>query len=185
MSIKGSAVKATKEYVLKKHPDRYEEWLKKLSPQARNIISNPILATQWYPIEESVVEPTTTACDLFFDKLENAAWQMGEFSADQALSGIYKVFVLISTPQFIISRGAKVFQSYYKDSEIIIKDKSEEHVRLQIVKFPYPHEVMECRIAGWISGAIQKTGHKKIDVKITKSMTKGDPYTEIYSKWSK
>jgi hypothetical protein len=185
MSIKGSAVKATKEYILKKQPEHYDEWLKGLSKSARDILSNPILATEWYPIDQAVVGPTEVMSKMFFNSVKECAWELGRFSADQALSGIYKVFVLISTPQFILSRAAKVFQSYYKDSEIVIKEQSNTHVILQIKQFPYIHQIMEYRIAGWISGAIDKTGHKIIKVEVTKSMTKGEEQTEIHAEWTK
>jgi hypothetical protein len=184
MSIKGAAVKSTKEFIQKNHPEHYNNWLKGLSKASQDIISKPILATKWYPIDKAILEPTELTCKMFFNSVKEGAWELGRFSAEQGLSGIYKVFLLISSPQFIVSRAAKVFESYYENSEIEVKEESKSHVVLQINKFPTPDPIMDYRIAGWIQRALEKAGSKTVKVDIKKSLAKGDSCTEICTTWS-
>ena len=95
MKIKGTAVKTTPEYIKKFHPDKYNDWLSKLPPDSRQIMSQPIIATDWYPLTESVTIPTQVIAEMFFNHdEEKAARTLGGYSAETALKGVYKIFIM-------------------------------------------------------------------------------------------
>jgi hypothetical protein len=54
---------------------------------------------------------------------------------------------------------------------------------MQITKFPDMDRVLEIRIAGWMERAIEISGGKQPDIKITKSLTTGDPLSEFLATW--
>lgn len=109
MKVKGTVVNSVKKFVQKEIDGDFDVWMNKLSPKSKEIYSGTILATEWYPIQEGVVEPTRLIGELFYGgDIKKAAWLSGKFSAKDALTGIYKVFVLIATPQFIIRRGGRL-----------------------------------------------------------------------------
>ncbi len=167
MEIKGSAVKATPDYVKVNFLNRYHEWLKSLPPASRDIIEKPIYATTWYPLIESVIIPTQKVADLFFQGDYNkAAREVGRFSADIALKGIYKIFVRISSPQFVLSRASSIFSTYYQPAEIKVVESTDKKAVLQLEKFHIDEKLIMERIAGWIEHTLEITlkSPLKVDV---------------------
>lgn len=184
MYVKGTAVKSIQEYVQTRHSDKYTEWLRMLPEPSRNIMSKPIYVSDWYSIKDAALEPTIALGKLAFegDSIK-AAWETGRFSSESALNGVYKIFVKMATPQFIIGRSGKILPSYYDPSDIAVKETGPKHVILTISRLPSTHEVLEARISGWIQKALEVTGCKNVKIDPTKSMTKGDSITELKISW--
>lgn len=167
MEIKGTAVKATPDFVKANFINRYSEWVKSLPQTSREIIEKPIYATTWYPLIESVIIPTQKVADLFFEGDYNkAAREIGRFSADIALKGIYKIFVRISSPQFVLSRASSIFQTYYQPAEIKVVESADKKAVLQLEKFHIDEKLIMERIAGWIEHTLEITlkSPLKVDV---------------------
>jgi hypothetical protein len=183
MEIKGTALISLQEYVRKKHPDRFEEWLNSLPEPSRNIMASSILTNSWYPIQDAIIEPTKKICDLFYNGDIKGAWEAGRYSAEHALKGIYKIFVKIGSPEFILNKASRILPTYYKLSEmetVITKPKSSI---LRVTKFSKPSIYLDYRIGGWIEKALEISGCEGLSVKITKSLAKGDSVTEYLSEW--
>ncbi|MFP4061147.1 MAG: hypothetical protein ACOCXD_00450 [Bacteroidota bacterium] len=183
MEIKGTAVRSIGEYVKNNYPDRYQEWFSSLTPESQKIISSVITAG-WYPVKDAAVIPTQTIGKVFFGgDIKKAAWMSGRYSAESALTGIYKLYVKFSTPMHIIDRAGRIFQAYYQPSEIETANKIKNGVNLRITKFPEPDKTIDYRIAGWIEKALEISGCQNVKVQVIKSLTKGDPVTEFEMKW--
>lgn len=184
MEIKGSAVKSIPEFVKSNYPDSYDQWLDSLPENAKKIFSKPVLPSDWYPLIEGVVDPVMSIGDLFYDSDSGkAAWETGRYSAEIALTGIYKFFVQAATPSFIIGRAGKIFTTYYRPSEMKVVSKGEKSVTLHITSFDDPDEIVEKRIGGWMERGLEISGCKNVQVKIPKSLTKGDEVTEYNLLW--
>lgn len=185
MEVKGTAVKSINEYVKSTFPDRYKEWVESLPEGSRGIFDTAIYATTWYPVEPGAVVPTRTIAEIFFSgDYRKAAWESGRYSANSALSGgIYKFFVKASSPGFIISRANRVFTTYYRPCEMMIADTSSKHVVVQIKSPEKFEELVEIRIAGWMERALEISGCKELRMDISKSISKGDPFTQVDIHW--
>lgn len=184
MEVKGSAVNSVPEFVRIKYGESFDEWLDSLSEDSRKIMKEPIIpAISWYPIRPGLIEPTRKICELFYGNDEKGAWEAGRFSAEKGLIGIYKIFVKLGSPKFIVGRAATIFSSYYKPSTMEITDQSEKKVVLHIKEFPELERLVELRICGWIERALEISGSKEVKVDLTKSLTKQDPLTEIVAQW--
>jgi hypothetical protein len=184
MEIKGSAVKTIQEYVEKLHAHRYNEWIESLPEESKEIFTNPIDATSWYPIDTAAIVPTQLISTLIFDSTEKGAWELGRYSAEMALHGIYKVFVRVLNPAYLIQRASRILSTFYRPSKIEVIEQSSKSVILHITEFGAPHVIIENRIGGWIEKALEITRCKDIDIEIPKSMAKGDPMTEYMISWS-
>ncbi len=185
MHIKGIAVKTIKDFVEKQYPLDYKNWIKALPEDSKKIFLSPIDVSKWYTVQYGAIEPTKAIGKLFFDGNTNkAAYESGRFSAQTALTGIYKVFVMIASPAFIIERASRIMSSYYEPSSILVKEKKEKHCIVHIQKLPDKNPIIEMRIAGWISKAFEVTGCKEVKVETPKSLSKGDEYTEIFIRWN-
>lgn len=184
MHVKGTAVKSIQEFVQTRHGDKYADWLKAMPETSRQIMSKPVYVSDWYSAKDAAIEPTIAIGKIIFDgDIVKAGWETGRYSSEIALNGVYKVFVKMATPQFIIARSGKILPSYYDPSDISVKETGAKHVVLNISKLPVNHEVLEARIFGWIQKALEVTGCKNVQIKPIKSMAKGDSITELMITW--
>ncbi len=184
MQVKGSVVSSIQKYVREFHPKEYQQWFEKLSESSKKVFAGNILATEWYSIEAGVIEPTKLIGKMFFyGDQRKASWECGKYSAKIALTGIYKVFVLIATPQFIMKRAGKILASFYHPSTLVVGAERPKGVDIHITEFPNIDDVIEQRIGGWMETALEICRCKNINTKITRSMVKGDEKTVYEINW--
>jgi hypothetical protein len=185
MEVKGTAVKSIKQYVEKKYNSRLNDWIQSLPESSKNVMNTTIYANNWYPMKDGAVEPTKALAKFFYDNdIQKAAKESGRFSAEMGLKGVYKIFVKVASPNYIMQRAGRVFTSYYSPSEISVVDSHDKGLTLHITKFPDPEEVIEYRIAGWCERALEFTNCKEVRANVTKSLAKGDSLTEIVINWN-
>lgn len=184
MRVKGTAVKSIQEFVQTQHSSKYAEWLKVMPEASRVIMSKSVFVSDWYSARDAAIEPTIAIGKVIFNgDAVKAGWETGRFSSESALSGVYKIFVKMATPQFIIARAGKILPSYYDPAELSIKETGSKHVVMIVSRLPVNHEVLEARIFGWVQRALEVTGCKNVKISPTKSMTKGDSITELMITW--
>ncbi|MCP5112454.1 MAG: hypothetical protein GY953_16640, partial [bacterium] len=106
--MKGAVIKPVVSFVKERYTAHYEDWLARLSDETRTVIEHGIV-TSWYPIQRAMIEPTQVLCDVVDDPADHVAWEVGRFSADFALRGIFRIFVRLGSPGFIVKRASHVF----------------------------------------------------------------------------
>jgi hypothetical protein len=184
MEIKGTAVIAIRDFVKTNYKEKYGEWLDLLPEDSKQIFIDAIDSSKWYPLEIGGVIPTRKIAEAFYDSdYQGGAWSAGNFSADKALTGIYKIFVKASTPSYIVQRASRVFATYYRPCEMEVTSKTDNSVVLEITNMTVSDEVIEYRIAGWMQRALEISGAQDIQINFTKSITKGDALTEMIISW--
>lgn len=183
MEIKGTAVKSIPEFVRQKYATEYAHWMNSL-PEASKKIIESVNAANWYPLMAGGVEPTKKVGEMFFNgDYKKGAFELGRFSADISLNGIYKLYVKFASPGHIISRASRIFAAYYMPSKMETAELRPNSVKLIMTEFDQPSEVIEYRIAGWIERALEISGCKGIEVKITESLAKGNKRTVFENSW--
>ena len=160
------------------------QWIDALTPEARKVYQASVFVSSWYPLKELLIEPLRKMCALFYaGDLIKGARESGRFSADNSLKGIYKIFVMLGSPEFMVRRAGTILPIYYRPSEMKVVECRKGQGILQITKFPDMDRVLEIRIAGWMERAIEISGGKQPNIKITKSLTAGDPLSEFLGTW--
>ncbi|WP_109831976.1 hypothetical protein [Reichenbachiella versicolor] len=182
MKVRGNVVSGINDFVQKKFPEKYALWYDTLSDDSKNIY-NKVASSQWYPVEEAVIEPTRSMCDMFFVNEKKGSWESGRYSAEIALTGVYKVFVLVSKPGFIIKRAGRMLPTFYDDTEIHLIESSDTTMTVHITRLPIKDRIIEYRIAGWMEKAMEICGCHNLKVSLPKSIAGGDEYTEIKMMW--
>ncbi len=186
MLVKGAAVNILPKYVQKNFgKEALTQWLNSITPAAREVFDGSISAKDWFPLKEAFIEPTATLCQLFYNWDYKGAWELGRFSADQSLRGIFKLFVKFGSPEVLINRAGVAFSTYYDPSTIKVQLDDQGFPIMRIMEFADIDKLVEMRIGGWIERALEISGCKNVGIKITKSLTKGDSYTEYKISWSK
>jgi len=183
MDIKGTAAKTIPEFVKKKYPDSYQDWLESLPPQSRAIMNKPILATQWYDVSDAVVWPTRKIGDLFFDSHIKAAWELGRYSSETALKGVYKIFIRIASPLFVLSRIGNVLSAYYSNMQSKVLDKANNKAVMQFYGYTEAEKLNIYRVAGWIEKTIETCAKREIKVWVEHRDLNGKPSAVITAVW--
>jgi hypothetical protein len=185
MEAKGTTVSTTPNFVRERYGEQgLARFVAALSPQSRVVFGSPILATRWYPLEYGVVEPTRAVCNLFFGGDPAGARELGRFSADQTLRGIYKMFVKLHDPMWTVKKSTAVFSAYYRPGLCDLVDETENSVTIRYLDFPESSGLVEQRIAGWDERGLEICGVSKFSVEVVKSISRGDREIEIALSWS-
>jgi hypothetical protein len=184
MEVKGTAVRSIPEFIDKNFPARKQEWLDSLPEASKKMMSGLLFTNNWYPLKESLSDPMHAISKMFYNSDDvKTARMMGRFSADVALSGVYKFFIQFGSPKFIIERGSRIFSTYFRPSEMVVLNIQKNNLLVHLTKFPEPERIIEENIAGWMERALEKSGCKNVKTIVTKSITKGSPVTEFALSW--
>jgi hypothetical protein len=184
MRVKGTAVRSIQEFVQTQYSSKYAEWLNAMPEASKVIMSKPVYVSDWYSVKDAAIEPTIAIGKVIFNgDAIKAGWETGRYSSESALKGVYKIFIKLATPQFIIARAGQILPSYYDPALLSIKETGAKHVIMIVTKLPVNNEILEARISGWVQKALEITGCKNVKISPTKSMTKGDSITELMITW--
>jgi hypothetical protein len=166
MEVKGAAVLAIKEFVKTNYESEYNVWFDSLESKSKSIYEGPIDATKWYPVKDAAVNPTEMLGKCFFKgDINKGAWESGRYSAQKALTGIYKIFVKASSPAYIIQRASRVFATYYRPCKMQLVSSEPKKCIVEISQMD-KSLVVEQRILGWIEKALEISGCKNIQLEI-------------------
>jgi hypothetical protein len=184
MQVKGIGLITTNDFVKSKHPNEHADWVNSLPLQSKEYYSTLISATGWYPFYEGFLVPMKSIADRFFASNEiEAANQLGRFSAENALTGIYKIFLMIASPEYLIKKGSQIFARYYNPCSMEIANSTSKSSNLRITQFDNINKAFEHRLGAWCVRAVELTNKKNVNYKIIKSLASGDHYTEIFVTW--
>jgi hypothetical protein len=181
MQVRGSIIQSIDQFVSEKYSERYDDWKSELNAETLDLIKNAS-SSDWYPVEDGVINPTEAMCDMFFNKDMRGAWESGRYSAEVALTGIYKIFLLVATPSFLLKRASRIIATFYDPADLKVISSTNDSVVVrsnQLIK----SEIVEYRLAGWMEKALELCGCKNLDLSITQSLAKGDAFFEVSINW--
>lgn len=183
MEVRGSILKGISDYIKINHSSNYAKWQNQLSNETRGLLANSSVSN-WYSIHDALIEPSKVACELIFSDEKQGAWEMGRFAAQQGLTGIYKVFVLIATPTFVLKKAPRIMSTFYRPSELNVVESSNQSVKIRCSQLPANSSLLEYRIAGWIERAAEICNCKDVKVEILNALSKGDETFDLQISWS-
>jgi len=185
MYVKGTAIKSIPQFVKFYHPDKFANFLDSLSESSKQIMGEVIIINYWYPIYEAYYFPLEAIRTLFFEgDTQKCATNIGRFSAQTALTGIYKIFLKLGSPNHIIQRATKIFSTYFNPAHLVVVDHSHKNCVFRVTEFGKMQEIAEYNILGWCEMALELSGCKNLKIQILSSISSGDPYTEYRASWA-
>lgn len=183
MEVKGTAVEIIRRYVQQMFQDKgVQRWLDALPYSSRRIVEGVVLPSTLYPVHEALVVPTQAVCEVFYQGRMDGAWELGRYSADVALNGVYKFLVRVAPPAMVLQK-ATVLTNYYRPMKLEIIKKSDNHHTLCISEMDEPSLIIDNRIAGWAQRGLEICGVKNFTVKIVSSAKDVNTRTEIDVRW--
>lgn len=185
LEVKGTTVLTVGKFVRTRFGDEgFARWLEGLPPAARAIHGGTVVPSGWYPAGPALVEATDHVCRAFFGGDAKGAWECGRFSAEEGLKGVYKIFLVVGTPAFIIKKASALLPQLYRPSVITVVAQGPNSVTLHVTKFPDAHAVLDARIGGWMERALEISGCKGVKVQIPRSLARGSDLTEFCVSWA-
>jgi len=98
------------------------------------------------------------------------------------LSGIYKIFVKVGTPGFVINRISAVHATYFRGVQIIPEIEDKKAV-IKYVGFRKQHRVFQYTIIGFFRKALEMCGATNTAMSFTVPMTEDREYSELTISW--
>ncbi|MBS1233846.1 MAG: chemotaxis protein [Bacteroidetes bacterium] len=184
MEVKGTAIKTTRDFIKTKFPEQYDAWFNALPAGSRTLYETALDATGWYPLNDSYTIPIRKVVEMFYkNDAKTGGEDLGKYSAEIALKGFYKVFLLVASPTFLIQRASKIFTTFYQPSKIEVEVVHSNAAILKILEFDGIDSALEYRIAGWVLKALELANCREPAYDIKSSLAKGDPETDILFNW--
>ena len=184
MQVKGLVTKSIAEYVKANYPAQYVEWENLLPLKTVEILDSRLNLHHWFDIKNGAEMPTEAIAQLFTNNdVVKAAWQSGRYSAERAFNSIFKMFLLILSPRFIVKRIPRLFGTFYKPDKAEAGMIADNKVWMKILNMKNRSSIVEYRIAGWLERAFELSGCRDVKLEVVKSFAKGENYTEYEISW--
>ncbi|OYT10368.1 MAG: hypothetical protein B6I18_09500 [Bacteroidetes bacterium 4572_112] len=162
-NVKGTGVISTRTYVESKHNDRYKSWLKSLPKKSNDIYTKAINSTNWYNIEDAYLSPMEQIAKSFFDGDEKtAALDVGKYSAEYALKGVYKVFLMRASPQTLMKASKRIASIYYNNVKVSIDNVKKKSLIINCTRITTKNKIFDYRTIGWCIKALELTHCKNV-----------------------
>ncbi|MBN1414010.1 MAG: hypothetical protein JW973_02825 [Bacteroidales bacterium] len=184
MEVKGTAIKTTRDFIKTQFPEKYEDWMNSLPLKSKALYEAALDAAAWYPLDDAYIIPINRTIEMFYpNNPKTGGEEIGKYSAEVALKGFYKVFLLVASPTYLIQRASKIFTTFYQPSVISVEVVDSNSAILKILDFKGINEALEYRIAGWIIKALELANCREPQYEIKSALSKGDKETDILYRW--
>jgi hypothetical protein len=103
---------------------------------------------------------------------------LGAYAANFNLKTIYRIFYMIGSLRFILSKASQLWSEQYDSGEAAIVDV-EGGVSLLVKSFATPHAVHCLSVLGWMEQSAKISGADVIDTTEVRCRTRGDDVCEF------
>ncbi|MEW6516351.1 MAG: hypothetical protein AB1439_05530 [candidate division FCPU426 bacterium] len=181
--VKGTALMPRIKYLEEKAtPEQKEKIVALLSPEFQKEVRQGIFLGTWYPFEYYI--EINRALDKVLGTGDlSLIPKLGYYSADQGLKGVYKLFYKVGSPEFIIQRGAKVWNQYFVNGQLNVAKVAPGEARITLTEVESPTEEHCLSVLGWVHRTLELSGGKNVRTEMSKCRRKGAPFCEITARW--
>jgi hypothetical protein len=167
MQVKGTSILTTRDFVKEKFPNQFTQWINSLPSESKNIYEGAVRVGDWYDIKPAYYDPMSKIIDQFYSgNAQKGGEELGKFSAGIALKGVYKVFLLVATPQYLMKRASRMVETFYIPSEVEVSGPTSKSAIMKIIKFEGITKPLEYRFAGWCVRALELCNCKNVSYKL-------------------
>ena len=168
MEVKGVAIRSTIKFIELNFPDVYKQWIDSLDEDVQKVFLKGVLVSKWYEVDKYLRRPVEKAAEiLHYDKLE-LAWELGVFSSQQSLNGIYRFFLRFGGPRSMIKRVPFFLETYYRPATIRVLyiDDLKNEAKVEFINFVPIDDVIIYRVMGWGHNTLLAAGAKEVELKL-------------------
>jgi uncharacterized protein (TIGR02265 family) len=180
--VKGTAVQSSLRYVRERFGEEALEGLLTALPAADRAPLGSVLASSWYPMD-AFLRFMQEARRQLSAREPDVVRNMGRASADYGVTGVYKVFFKVGSPQFIISRATRVFSSYYDTGRIAVVESRDGRAVVEVSGLEGSAPEFCQRILGWMERTIELAGAKGLRSAHSLCVHRGDAVCRFEGDW--
>jgi len=166
VQVSGNIIRSRYIFARRRGDEAFLDVLSQVQPATRTVLQNGPLETDWYPFDIFLDLCVTIDRVLGAGDLELIA-EMGSFSCEHNLTGIYRMFFRFGNLDFLLDRAAKAWHSQYDFGTMTLtRDPENKHrITLQLADVARPHRAIFLAVRGWAVKAAQLSGSEitKID----------------------
>lgn len=176
MQVSGHIIRSRYIYVRQRGDQAFASVLAQVQPETRKIMESGPLETVWYPFELYLDLSVTIDRVLGRGDLQ-LIYEMGSFSCEHNLTGIYRVFFRFGNLNFLLDRAAKAWHSQYDFGNMtVIRDpQNKQRVTVQLTDVPRPHRAIYLAVWGWAVKAAELSGSEILNFQEEFSEEPGAP----------
>jgi len=103
---------------------------------------------------------------------------------ERQLHGIYKAFVKLGSPEFVIKRIAAVHATYFQGVPIDVQLSGNGKALIKYTGFETQHRIMGFAIIGFFRKALEISGARDVVIYFLTPIEEGRGYAELSISWS-
>jgi len=184
VQIKGTSVQETLSQIKRRAGD---DALKKifalLDTDARKTFESEIFASSWYPLDH-FARFLEVEIKVLANGNEEMITRGSEAITERQLRGIYKAFVKLGSPEFVIKRVAAVHATYFQGVAIEVELPAHGIAKVIYTGFETQHRIMGFGIIGFFRKALEISGAKDVSVRFAVPIDEGKGVAELAITWS-
>jgi hypothetical protein len=182
--IKGSAIQETINQIKgRAGEDAFQKIVALLDEETRNVFKGEIYSSTWYSLD-SFTRFLQLEIRVLADGREDVITRGSEAAVERQLRGIYKAFVKLGSPEFVIKRIAAVHATYFQGVPIEVKLLGHGKALIRYTGFEKQHRLMGFVIIGFFKKALEISGAKDVALHFTTPIEEGKGYAELSLSWN-
>lgn len=184
VQIKGSAIKETINQIkARSGEDALQKILGLLDEETRTMCRGEIYSSSWYSLD-LFTRFLEVEIRVLADGKEEMVTRGSEVVIEKQLRGIYKAFVKLGSPEFVIKRIAAVHETYFQGVPIEVHLEGPGKAVVRYTGFEKQHRIMGFAIIGFFKKALEISGAKDVVLYFTIPIEEGGAFSELSIAWS-
>jgi hypothetical protein len=182
IKIKGTSVIDALEAVRKREGEqRLGEIIGSLDAASRDVFRRGLLPTNYYSLD-AFVAFLEAGLRLSGDD-ERILIQRSGAVAERQLTGLYRVFVKLGSPEFVVRRISVIHQTYFVGTAVQVHALQPGEARIRYLGFGKQHRLMEYVMIGFYQKALEICGARNIQAQMSVPMATDGAYCELCVTW--
>src|SRR5208282_154242 len=183
VQIKGSAIKETIDQIKRRSGDAaFQKILGLLDEETRKVLDGEIFSSTWYSLD-LFTRFLEIEIKVLADGNEEMVTRLSEAVVERQLRGIYKAFVKLGSPEFVIKRIAAVHKAYFQGAGIEVRLSEKDKALIRYKGFEKQHRIIGFAIIGFFKKALEISGAKEVTVYFTTPIESDKEYCELSIAW--
>jgi len=183
VQIKGSAIKETINQIkARSGEDALQKIFGLLDEETLTICRGEIYSSSWYPLD-IFTRFLEIEIKVLADGREEMVTRGSEVVIEKQLRGIYKAFVKLGSPEFVIKRIAAVHATYFQGVPIDVQLVGQGKAVVRYTGFGKQHRIMGFAIIGFFKKALEISGAKDVVLRFTVPIEEGKEFAELSIAW--
>lgn len=180
--VKGTAVQSSLRYVRERFGEEALGTVVAALPEGEQAALGSILASSWYPMP-AFLRFMQEASRALGAREPEVIRNMGRASADYGVTGVYKIFFKVGSPEFIISRATRVFSSYYDTGRITVVESRQGRAVVEVSGLEESAPEFCERIYGWMHRTLELAGATGLRSAHSRCLHRGDAVCRFEGSW--